>query len=161
MSSIMIDTRAGSSTTGSEDPCPGMSSGPRKRSREADSPCCLGGCGNPQCSAKKSAVEVDSSPEHSRKISWWYLKLDSETENYDSDTPDSLKYEKVVQDSDDDLSDDETRWQQQHHLELELATDHSSEEGPFRRRGNCSSSSTTGSSDLEVGPDRSLSPLDR
>lgn len=63
-----------------------------------------------------------------------------------------------------DGDNDEIRWQAHHRIEFEIASDNSTtDERPFGRNGNDSGSSTNGSSDLEVGPDRyhTSSPCDR
>ncbi|CAB3385558.1 Hypothetical predicted protein [Cloeon dipterum] len=108
-----------------------------KRLRLSTDGRCIGGCGNPSCSEKRK-TEEDSD----HNVRWWFIKLDSESEPFDSDEPDSLKNESVwsVQERDTDSvhdsSDSENRWRQTHVNEYEVASLHSGNElKPF----SCSS----------------------
>ncbi|XP_059489551.1 E3 ubiquitin-protein ligase Mdm2-like [Neocloeon triangulifer] len=104
----------------------------RHRSKDGH---CIGGCGNPSCTAKRRG-DIDEN------VRWWYIKLESESEPFDSDEPDSLKNESLwsiqLRDTDSvhDSSDSESRWRQAHDIEYEVASLNSeSEIKPF----SCSS----------------------
>jgi hypothetical protein len=50
---------------------------------------CIGGCGNPSCDQKRAAKASEGG------VRWWYLKLESESDPFDSDEPESLKNESL------------------------------------------------------------------